>query len=169
MSKGFVKVKVVVTKETALEKSRVMLEVGEPVINPDFPEAVGTEIKFRPTFKEKFKGEKPNHMKRATLDYILLKQGRVIKFLENEKYKELYLEHMPAEFLKGKRTDGSAYYLIKVNMSAKEDETHIKGFFASDNVDNYMKDFVTKHVFDENEKSYDEELVDDEDVEEIDE
>ena len=159
MSKGFVNILCRVYPQTAYDQERVELEVSELVRNPQFPQALGTEMKFRPTMLNKEKGKKPNHMKKSTLDYLLLTQGKAIRFLENEKVKLITLDKMPAEFLKGKKENGDPYYLIKVDLSVKAGETHNRYFFADDMSALACQDFVTQHVFDVNEKKIEEEIA----------
>lgn len=122
-------------------EQKVELLIKEPVRNPKFPnQSVKTYANFVPSGKSK-------HMKKSTLDYLLLTQGKAINFGEKDKVVTVILEDIPAEFIKGNKKDGSRYYAIKVDLSNDPGETHCKWFFADAMTAKICEQFITEHEF----------------------
>ena len=145
-------------------ENKVELLIKEGVRNPKFPnQPVKTYANFVPNNKNK-------HMKKSTLDYLLLAQGKAITFGERDKVVTVILEDIPAEFIKGHKSDGSRYFAIKADLSNKPGETHFKWFFADPMTSQMCEEFITDHKFEESEETpveEDDEDSDDEDKEEL--
>jgi len=138
-------------------ENKVELVIREGVRNPKFPQAVNTSALFKPNNEI--------HMRKATLDFLLLNQGKSIRFGEKDKVVTVTLDNIPAEFIKGYKKDGTRYFAIKADLSTTPGESHNKWFFAESMYNKLCEEFVTEHQFEESEES-DEELKDDEDDEE---
>lgn len=144
--------------------NKVELSVKEGIRNPKYPnQPVKTYAIFAPSGKKA-------HMRKSTLDYLLLAQGKVISFGEKDKVVTVILEDIPAEFIKGHKSDGSRYFAIKADLSNKPGETHFKWFFADPMTSQMCEEFITEHKFEESEEApveEDDEDSDDEDKEEL--
>ena len=144
---------------------KVELQIKEEIRNPKFPnQPSSTYAIFTPSSDKK-------HMRKSTLDYLLLAQGKAVTFGDRDKVVNITLDNIPADFIKGYRKDGARYYGIKVNLSAKPNETHYKVFFTDDMSIQMIEDFCAAHKFVETVKT-DEDLnneADDEEDEEKDE
>ena len=140
--------------------NKVELSVKEGIRNPKYPnQPVKTYAIFAPSGKKA-------HMRKSTLDYLLLAQGKAITFGERDKVVTVILEDIPAEFIKGHKSDGSRYFAIKADLSNKPGETHFKWFFADPMTSQMCEEFITEHKFEESEETPVEE--DDEDSDEED-
>ena len=140
--------------------NKVELSVKEGIRNPKYPnQPVKTYAIFAPSGKKA-------HMRKSTLDYLLLAQGKAISFGEKDKVVTVILEDIPAEFIKGHKSDGSRYFAIKADLSNKPGETHFKWFFADPMTSQMCEEFITEHKFEESEETPVEE--DDEDSDEED-
>ena len=144
--------------------NKVELSVKEGIRNPKYPnQPVKTYAIFAPSGKKA-------HMRKSTLDYLLLAQGKAITFGERDKVVTVILEDIPAEFIKGHKSDGSRYFAIKADLSNKPGETHFKWFFADPMTSQMCEEFITEHKFEESEETpveEDDEDSDDEDKEEL--
>lgn len=144
--------------------NKVELSVKEGIRNPKYPnQPVKTYAIFAPSGKKA-------HMRKSTLDYLLLAQGKAITFGERDKVVTVILEDIPAEFIKGHKGDGSRYFAIKADLSNKPGETHFKWFFADPMTSQMCEEFITEHKFEESEEApveEDDEDSDDEDKEEL--
>ena len=136
---------------------KVELSIRENIRNPKFPQAVNTYAEFKPTTKI--------HMRKSTLDYLLLMQGKEVRFGEKDKVMNVVLDNIPAEFIKGyKKSNNERYYAIKADLSTTPGETHIKWFFTDPMTVKMCEDFVTEHKFEESEEEP-EEVVEEDDEE----
>lgn len=138
-------------------ENKVELTIKEGIKNPEFPLASNTYALFIPSTKI--------HMKKSTLDFLLLNQGKEVRFGERDKAVTVELSNIPAEFVKGYKTNGQRYYGIKANLSTEPNETHYKWFFTDDMSVKMCEKFITEHKFIESE----EELEDEADEEDTDE
>ena len=120
-------------------ENRVELTIKEGIKNPEFPQANNTFALFKPSTEV--------HMKKSTLDFLLLTQGKEVRFGEKDKVVEVMLENIPAEFIKGYKKTGERYYGIKANLSTEPTESHCKWFFTDDMSVKMCETFVTEHKF----------------------
>ena len=126
---------------------KVELSINEGVRNPKFPQATNTYAIFKPNTEI--------HMRKSTLDFLLLNQGKAVHFGERDKVVTVSLDNIPAEFIKGYRKDNKRYYGIKADLSSKPGETHFKWFFTDDMSIQMCEDFITEHKFEESEEEPD--------------
>lgn len=134
--------------------NKVELSVKEGIRNPKYPnQPVKTYAIFAPSGKKA-------HMRKSTLDYLLLAQGKAIAFGERDKVVTVILEDIPAEFIKGHKSDGSRYFAIKADLSNKPGETHFKWFFADAMTAQMCEEFITEHKFEESEEEPEEDEED---------
>lgn len=139
---------------------KVELLIKEGIRNPKFPtQPVKTYANFTPN-------KAKAHMRKSTLDYLLLAQGKAVSFGEKDKVVTVLLEDIPAEFIKGHKKTGERYYAIKANLSNKAEETHYKWFFADAMTSQMCDEFITEHKFEESAEQPDEEEEQAEETEE---
>ena len=130
-------------------EQKVELCIREAIRNPKFPNQPSTTYAvFAPNSDRK-------HMRKSTLDYLLLLQGKAVHFGERDKAVTVTLDNIPAEFIKGYRKDNKRYYGIKADLSSKPGETHFKWFFTDDMSIQMCEDFITEHKFEESEEEPD--------------
>ncbi len=129
---------------TFSSENKVELLIKEGVRNPKFPQAMSTYAKFAPNTEK--------HIKKSTLDFLLLSQGKAVVFREKDKVVTVTLDNIPATFVKGHKKDGTIYYGIKVDLSTTPGETHCKWFFADPMTAKMCEEFETEHKFEETEE-----------------
>ena len=141
MSKNLVNVECRVYAPTNFTgECRVEMTAIEGVKNPKFESLGFTKAEFKPKYQ----------VKKSTLDYLLLNQGKAINFKDKEKVVNVTLENLPAEFVKGTRkSDGQPYYCIVVDLSAEPGERHPRAFYADGMTVKMCEKFITQHTFDE--------------------
>ncbi len=134
--------------------NKVELSVKEGIRNPKYPnQPVKTYAIFAPSGKKA-------HMRKSTLDYLLLAQGKAISFGERDKVVTVLLEDIPAQFIKGHKKSGERYFGIKADLSNKPGETHFKWFFADAMTAQMCEEFITEHKFEESEEEPEEDEED---------
>jgi len=130
---------------------KVELSINEGVRNPKFPQATNTYAIFKPNTEI--------HMRKSTLDFLLLNQGKAVHFGERDKVVTVSLDNIPAEFIKGyKKTNNERYYAIKADLSTTPGETHNKWFFTDPMSVKMCEEFVTEHKFEESEEQPEDEV-----------
>lgn len=141
MSKGLVNIECRVYAPTSFSGDcRVEMTAVEGVKNPKFESLGFTKAEFKPKYQ----------VKKSTLDFLLLNQGKIINFKEKDKVISITLENLPAEYIKGiRKSDGLPYYAIIVDLSAEPGESHKRAFYADGMTTKMCEKFITAHVFDE--------------------
>ena len=149
-----------------LEKIIINMGVGDATNNSKLLDAAMSDL-------EAIAGQKPvktyaifspsgkkAHMRKSTLDYLLLAQGQAISFGERDKVVTVLLEDIPAQFIKGHKKSGERYFGIKADLSNKPGETHFKWFFADAMTAQMCEEFITEHKFEESEEEPEEDEED---------
>lgn len=150
MSKGLVNIECRVYAPTSFSgENKVEMTAIEGVKNPKF-EALGfTKALFTPKYQ----------IKKSTLDFLLLNQGKSVTLKDMDRPVTVILENIPAEFIKGyKKTTGERYYSIIADLSAEPGEEHKRAFYCDGMTVKMCEKFITEHTFDE--ASYDVEAMD---------
>ena len=102
----------------------------------------------------------PKHqVKPNTATILALSQGKTFKLDEKKKSDKIILENVPAEYIKGKREDGTEYFAILCNLNKSTTRPMMKIFYLNDSEHDAALDFGTLYEFTEG-KSIDEETVD---------
>lgn len=84
--------------------------------------------------------------KYSTAQYLCMLYGKILTV--DTKPVKITLENLPCEYIKGKRTDGTDYYAVLVNLNGKTGEdAMMRIFYLDEQQIRSIKDFKSEYEF----------------------
>lgn len=103
----------------------------------------------------------PKHqLKPNTATILALSQGKIFKIEGKKKSDKVILDNVEADFIKGKREDGSEYMAVLCNLNNSKTKPMMRIFYLDAPVANAINEYGSPYEFTEGERKIDEGEVD---------